>query len=67
MSELSNYSKVLVSKVCNIILEDGVISDNESFGGYNEFIILVDIIKSGGNILLNDRGSITVDGRRYNL
>lgn len=49
------------------MLEDGIISDNESFGGLNEFKVLVDVIKSSGNISLNDRGAITVDGKRYTL
>lgn len=56
-----------MSKVCDIMLEDGIISNNESQNGLNEFKILVDIIKSSGNVSLNDRGTITVDGKRYTL
>lgn len=65
--DLSSYSSKIVTKVCEILLEDGIISDNENDGSLNEFKILVDVIRNSGNISLNDRGSITVDGRRYTL
>lgn len=42
--ELSNYSKIVASKACSILLEDGFISNNESIGGINEYKVLADII-----------------------
>lgn len=47
---------MVVLKVCDEIFEDGIISDNfDKKDGINEFKVLIEIIRSKANVILNDK------------